>query len=320
MILITGCAGFIGFHISSKLLSKNIKVIGIDSLDNYYPKFHKYRRLKILKKNKNFKFLKIDLKKINQLKIKLKNLKIDHVIHLAAQPGVRISISNPHNTLNQNLISFSNIIEISRLKKVKKFIYASSSSVYGDTKIYPFRENDFKNIPVSVYGATKLSNEIIAKSYSKNFNIKCIGLRFFTVYGPYGRPDMAYYSFINRLKKNQKIEVFNKGKMKRDFTYIDDVVDGIHNVIRIKIKEKFVVLNIGKGKPDNLMDLISSIQKYYGRKFKIKFTNNIPSGDIKKTFANTFKAKKTIRWKPKVSLAEGIKRFVDWYKKIDDNK
>ena len=204
MILITGCAGFIGFHITNKLLSNKIKVVGIDSLDNYYPKFHKYRRLKILKKNKNFKFLKVDLKKFDQLKIKLKNLKIDHVIHLAAQPGVRISISNPHNTLNQNLISFSNIIEISRIKKVKKFIYASSSSVYGDTKIYPFRENDFKNIPVSVYGATKLSNEIIAKSYSKNFNIKCIGLRFFTVYGPYGRPDMAYYSFINRLKKIKK--------------------------------------------------------------------------------------------------------------------
>ena len=225
MILITGCAGFIGFHLCTKLLLKNIKIIGIDCLDNYYPKIHKQKRLNILKKNKNFKFLRIDLKNFNQLKEKIKNVKVDKIIHLAAQPGVRISISKPHNTLNQNLTSFSNIIEIGRLKKIKKFIYASSSSIYGETKIYPFNERDYKNIPISVYGATKLSNEIIARSYSKNFKLKCIGLRFFTVYGPYGRPDMAYYSFLDQLKKNKTIDVFNRGIMKRDFTYIDDVVD-----------------------------------------------------------------------------------------------
>ncbi len=320
MILITGCAGFIGFHICNKLLSKNIKVLGIDSLDSYYPKSHKYRRLKILKKSKNFKFVKIDLKKFDQLKKKLKNFKFYNVIHLAAQPGVRISISNPHNTLNQNLISFSNIIEISRLKKIKKFVYASSSSVYGDTKVYPFSESDFKNIPISVYGATKLSNEIIAKSYSKNFNMQCIGLRFFTVYGPYGRPDMAYFSFLENLKKNKKINVFNRGIMKRDFTYIDDVVDGVINLIKVKIKENNIVLNIGKGKPDNLMDLISFIEKNYKKKFKINYLNNIPRGDIKKTFSNINRAKKIIKWKPKVNLNEGIKRFIDWYKYKNDSK
>ena len=320
MILITGCAGFIGFHTCNKLLSKNIKVLGIDSLDNYYPKSHKYRRLKILKKSKNFKFIKIDLKKFDQLKKKLKNFKFYIVIHLAAQPGVRISISNPHNTLNQNLISFSNIIEISRLKKIKKFIYASSSSVYGDTKVYPFSESDYKNIPISVYGATKLSNEIIAKSYSKNFNMKCIGLRFFTVYGPYGRPDMAYFSFLENLKKNKKINVFNRGIMKRDFTYIDDVVDGLINLIKVKIKENNIVLNIGKGKPDNLMDLISFIEKNYKKKFKINYIKSIPKGDIKKTFSNVNRAKKIIKWKPKVNLNEGIKRFIDWYKYKNDSK
>ncbi len=315
MILITGCAGFIGFHLCNKLLLKNIKIIGIDCLDNYYPKIHKRKRLNILNKNKNFKFLKIDLKNFNQLKEKIKNIKVDKIIHLAAQPGVRISISKPHNTLNQNLTSFSNIIEIGRLKKIKKFIYASSSSIYGETKIYPFNEKDYKNIPISVYGATKLSNEIIARSYSKNFKLKCIGLRFFTVYGPYGRPDMAYYSFLDQLKKNKTIDVFNRGIMKRDFTYIDDVVDGICKVIKIKIKENFLVLNIGKGKPDNLMDLINLIQKYYKKKFKIKFTKNIPMGDIKKTFSNVNKAKKLINWKPSTNLEGGVSKFVKWYKK-----
>ena len=169
-----------------------------------------------------------------RIKKKLKFFKVDKVIHLASQMTPRVSVSNPHNTLNQNLISFSNIIEISRLKKLKKFIYASSSSVYGDTKIYPFSEKDNKNIPVSVYGATKFSNEIVAKSYSENFKMKCIGLRFFTVYGPYGRPDMAYYDFLNKLKNNKKIYVFNNGNMLRDFTYIDDVIKGILDVIKKK--------------------------------------------------------------------------------------
>ena len=318
MILITGCAGFIGFHISNKLLSNNIKVLGIDCLDNYYSKFHKYRRLKILKKNKNFKFLKVDLKKFDQLKEKLKIFKVDKVIHLAAQPGVRVSISNPHNTLNQNLISFSNIIEISRLKKIKKFIYASSSSVYGDTKIYPFSEKDNKNIPVSVYGATKFSNEIVAKSYSENFKMKCIGLRFFTVYGPYGRPDMAYFDFLNKLKNNKKIYVFNNGNMLRDFTYIDDVIEGILDVIKKNFKNNHEVINIGKGKPDNLMDMIKYLEKNYKKKFKIKFTNKIPIGDMKKTYSNIKKAKKLINWNPKTTLKLGLEKFVVWYKQNND--
>ena len=275
-------------------------------------------RLKILNKYKNFKFFKIDLNKYDLIYSKLKNYKVELIIHLAAQPGVRISIKKPHNTLKQNLVPFINILEIARLKKVKKFLFASSSSIYGDTKIYPFVEKDNQNVPVSVYGATKLSNEIIASSYSKNFNMKTIALRFFTVYGPYGRPDMAYYSFLDDLKKNKKIRVFNKGHMMRDFTYVDDVIKGIISLINFKMKKNHDVINIGKGKPDQLMELIKLIEVNYKKKFKIEYTKNIPNGDIKKTFSNVNKAKKLIKWKPKVNLDEGIKRFVNWYKLNND--
>lgn len=278
----------------------------------------KKNRLKILNKYKNFKFFKIDLNKYDLIYSKIKNYKVELIIHLAAQPGVRISIKKPHNTLKQNLVPFINILEIARLKRVKKFLFASSSSIYGDTKIYPFVEKDNQNVPVSVYGATKLSNEIIASSYSKNFNIKTIALRFFTVYGPYGRPDMAYYSFLDDLKKNKKIRVFNKGHMMRDFTYIDDVIKGIISLISFKMKKNHDVINIGKGKPDQLMELIKLIEVNYKKKFKIEYTKNIPNGDIKKTFSNVNKAKKLIKWKPKVNLDEGIKRFVNWYKLNND--
>jgi UDP-glucuronate 4-epimerase len=314
MIVITGCAGFIGFHLTKKLLSKNKKIIGIDIVDKYYDPKKKEDRLKILKKEKNFKLLKIDLNKYNLIYSKLKNYKIKLIIHLAAQPGVRISIENPHNTLKQNLVPFINILEIARIKKVKKFLFASSSSIYGDTKTYPFVEKDTQNVPVSVYGATKLSNEIIASSYSKNFNMKTIGLRFFTVYGPYGRPDMAYYSFLDDLKKNKKIKVFNKGNMLRDFTYVDDVVTGITSLINFNMKKNHDVINIGKGKPDQLMKLIKLLEVNYQKKFKIEYTKSIPNGDIKKTFSNVNKAKKLIKWRPKVNLDEGIKKFVNWYK------
>jgi UDP-glucuronate 4-epimerase len=318
MIVVTGCAGFIGFHLTKNLLEKNKKVIGIDIIDKYYDPKKKKDRLKILNKYKNFKFFKIDLNKYDLIYSKLKNYKVELIIHLAAQPGVRISIKKPHNTLKQNLVPFINILEIARLKKVKKFLFASSSSIYGDTKIYPFVEKDNQNVPVSVYGATKLSNEIIASSYSKNFNMKTIALRFFTVYGPYGRPDMAYYSFLDDLKKNKKIRVFNKGHMMRDFTYVDDVIKGIISLINFKMKKNHDVINIGKGKPDQLMELIKLIEVNYKKKFKIEYTKNIPNGDIKKTFSNVSKAKKLIKWKPKVNLDEGIKRFVNWYKLNND--
>ena len=301
-----------------KIVRKKVKIIGIDNIDKYYSTKLKQTRISILKKSKRFNFAKIDLGNFSKLKKFLLKKKIETIIHLAAQPGVRISIKNPHNTLNQNLIPFINILELARIKNVKKFIYASSSSVYGDTKTFPFIEKDVNNVPVSVYGASKLSNEIIAHSYSKNFKLQSIGLRFFTVYGPYGRPDMAYYSFLENLKKNKIIKVFNKGKMKRDFTYIDDVVDSILKVIQKKFKNFHEILNIGKGKPDDLMSLIILLEKNYNKKFKIDYINKIPLGDIKKTFANVKKAKQRINWKPKTSLKKGIKKFVAWYDSYND--
>ncbi len=314
MILVTGCAGFIGYHLSKKLLEKNIKVIGIDSINDYYSKKIKLERLNLLKKNKNFYFGKIDLNNYSSLNIFLKKKKIYTIVHLAAQPGVRVSLKKPFNTLKQNVNAFINILEIARVKKIKKFLYASSSSIYGETKIYPFNEDDKENEPISVYGSSKLTNEIISSSYARNFKIKCIGLRFFTVYGPLGRPDMAYYSFLDNLRTNKPITVFNKGLMKRDFTFIDDVVTGIISLINLKLKENHLVLNIGKGKSDNLMDLVNLIQKNFNKKFKILYAKKIPVGDIKKTFANTKKAKNFIKWQPRVNLKEGIKKFVDWYK------
>lgn len=315
MIIITGCAGFIGFHLSKKLLEKNQKIIGIDNLNNYYNQKLKQNRLKILKAYKNFKFFKIDLKNKDVLFKKIKKKKnYSALIHLAAQPGVRISIEKPHNTLVENLNSFSNIVELVRVCKIKKFLYASSSSVYGKTQKFPFDESDKNNIPVSVYGSTKLCNELIAETYVRNFKIKAIGMRFFTVYGPYGRPDMAYYSFMDNLIKSKKITVFNKGQMLRDFTYIEDIVLGIYKLLKKSVKLDHCIVNLGKGKPDKLFSLIDNIQKYSGKKFKLNFTKTIPNGDIKKTYASVKKVKKLINWRPKTNLDQGISNFIKWYK------
>lgn len=235
---------------------------------------------------------------------------------MAAQPGVRYSYSQPNKTLTNNLNSFNNIIEIARLKKVKKFIYASSSSVYGDVKKFPFSENDYTIKPISVYGASKLSNEIIADVYSKNFNLNCFGLRFFTVYGPYGRPDMAYYNFALKNIRNKKINLFNNAKMLRDFTYIDDVIATVIKIIDKKdLPKGHHIFNIGKGKPDKLIDLVNALQSNLKNKFKISYKNFIPKGDIKKTYSDNRKIKKLLKLTPKISLDEGVEKFLNWFKK-----
>ena len=320
MIVVTGCAGFIGYHLTQKLLEKKKRVLGIDIVDKYYDKKLKLTRIKNLNKNKKFIFKKIDLNNKKKLFDLLKNKTIDCVIHLAAQPGVRVSLKSPHKTLYQNINTFINIIEAVRIFNVKKFIYASSSSVYGETKTYPFIENDKNNFPISVYGTSKICNEYIAETYAKNFKTKSVGLRFFTVYGPYGRPDMAYFSFTNNLYKNKKITVFNKGKMHRDFTYVDDIVDGIYKIINKNIKTRHCVLNLGKGKPDKLFDLLKHLQFHSKKKFKLRFTESIPTGDIKKTYASIKKAKKIISWKPKVNLKHGTLNFINWYRMFYDKK
>jgi UDP-glucuronate 4-epimerase len=316
MILITGCAGFVGYHLCNILLKNNKKIIGIDNLNSYYDQKLKIIRLKNLQNYKNFQFIKEDLTKFKDINKLLKKYKFNFIIHLAAQPGVRYSFNEPNKTLYNNLNSFNSIIEIARLKKVKKFVYASSSSVYGEVKKFPFTENDSSIRPISVYGASKLSNEIIADVYSKNFNLNCIGLRFFTVYGPYGRPDMAYYNFALKNLRNQKIELYNNAKMFRDFTYIEDVIEAIIKIIDKKnLAKGHHILNVGKGKPDKLIDLVKFLQNNLKNKFNINYKNFIPKGDIKRTYSNNSKIKKLLKWSPKIGLDQGITRFVNWFRK-----
>ena len=316
MILITGCSGFVGYHLCHHLLKNNERIIGIDNLNSYYDQKLKILRLKNIKNYKNFKFFKKDINKFNDVNKLLKKYKFKVIIHLAAQPGVRYSFNQPNKTLHNNLNSFNSIIEIARLKKVKKFIYASSSSVYGDVKKFPFTEDDYSIRPISVYGASKLSNEIVADVYSKNFKLNCVGLRFFTVYGPCGRPDMAYYNFALKNSRDQEIELYNNAKMLRDFTYIDDVIAAIVKIVYKKnLPKGHHVINVGKGKPDKLIELVNFLQRNLKKKFNIKYKNFIPRGDITKTYSNNRKIKKLLKWSPKINLEEGIERFVSWFKK-----
>ena len=310
-ILITGAAGFIGYHLSRSLLKDGAIILGIDNLNNYYEKGLKEQRLKRLKGFKNFTFKKIDLideKKLNNVFL---NFNPSIVIHLAAQAGVRYSIENPRAYLDSNLIGFHNVIEQCRRCKINKLIYASSSSIYGLNEKIPFSVNDKTDYPVSLYGATKKSNELVAHAYSHLYGLKTIGLRFFTVYGPWGRPDMAYFSFTKKIIEGRKIEVFNHGNMQRDFTYIDDIVDGIRNTIDKDFN--FEIFNLGNSKSEDLMTMIRIIEKELNINAKIVF-KDMQAGDVFKTYADIKKSSKMLEFKPKVSLQVGLKRTIDWYK------
>ena len=310
-ILITGAAGFIGYHLSRSLLKDGAIILGIDNLNNYYDTGLKEQRLKRLKGFKNFTFKKIDLideKKLNNVFL---NFNPSIVIHLAAQAGVRYSIENPRAYLDSNLIGFHNVIEQCRRCKINKLIYASSSSIYGLNEKIPFSVNDKTDYPVSLYGATKKSNELVAHAYSHLYGVKTIGLRFFTVYGPWGRPDMAYFSFAKKIIEGRKIEVFNHGNMQRDFTYIDDIVDGIRNAIEKDFN--FEIFNLGNSKSEDLMTMIRIIEKELNINAKIVF-KDMQAGDVFKTYADIKKSSKMLDFKPKVSLQVGLKRTIDWYK------
>ena len=310
-ILITGAAGFIGYHLSRSLLKDGAIILGIDNLNNYYDTGLKEQRLKRLKGFKNFTFKKIDLideKKLNNVFL---NFNPSTVIHFAAQAGVRYSIENPRAYLDSNLIGFHNVIEQCRRCKINKLIYASSSSIYGLNEKIPFSVNDKTDYPVSLYGATKKSNELVAHAYSHLYGVKTIGLRFFTVYGPWGRPDMAYFSFTKKIIEGRKIEVFNHGNMQRDFTYIDDIVDGIRNTIDKDFN--FEIFNLGNSKSEDLMTMIRIIEKELNINAKIVF-KDMQAGDVFKTYADIKKSSKMLEFKPKVSLQVGLKRTIDWYK------
>ena len=313
-ILITGSSGFIGFHLSNFFLKKKIQVHGIDNLNNYYDTNLKKNRLDILKKNKNFFFYKFDLINKSKLNNVLKNNKIKIVIHLAAQAGVRYSIENPQTYFKNNLEVFFNILEVSKLNKIKHLIFASTSSVYGENINFPLKENEDTSKPLSFYAATKKSNEVLAYSYSSIFKLPCTALRFFTVYGPYGRPDMALFKFTKNILENKKIELYNNGNHARDFTYIDDIVKGIDSIINKPNKNKipFNIFNIGNGRSRKLKDYLSLIEKKLGKKAKIKKLP-LQKGDIKKTHSDIKLLKETSGYKPNTEIEEGVTNFIEWF-------
>lgn len=319
-ILITGCAGFIGYHLAKKLILKNIKVIGVDNINKYYDTKLKIARLKDLYKinKKCFSFFKVDIH--NQKKFEnifKKNKKVTHVVNLAAQAGVRYSISNPQSYVNSNLVGFANVLENCKNYKIKNLIFASTSSVYGANKKMPYKESDNTDTPIQFYAATKKSNEVMAHSYSHLYKIQTIGLRFFTVYGPWGRPDMALFKFTKNILAGKKIDIYNYGNHSRDFTYIDDIIDSIFILIKRKRKifnkkTSFEILNIGKGHSDKLIDYISLIESYLNKKSKRHFLK-LQTGDIVKTLANTKKLKRITKKRNFTPIHVGVKKFVTWY-------
>ncbi|NUU99636.1 NAD-dependent epimerase [Marinitoga sp. 1154] len=323
-ILITGAAGFIGYFLSKKLLDKGYNVIGIDNINDYYDVNLKYTRLKNLQKYENFVFIKEDISNKEKIIQIFENYKPEIVVNLAAQAGVRYSIENPDAYIISNIIGFFNILEACRCYPVEHLIYASSSSVYGANKKVPFEETDFVDNPVSLYAATKKSNELMAYTYSHLYKIPTTGLRFFTVYGPFGRPDMAYFSFTNKYFKGEPIRIFNNGDFKndlyRDFTYIDDIVAGIEKLIDKPSDEKVPhqVFNIGNNKPIKLMTFIETLEKCLsnslGKKVEFKkIFEPIKPGDVPATYASTEKLNKITGFKPTTTIEEGLQKFTDWY-------
>ena len=327
-ILITGSSGFIGFHLSKLLLDKGNIVHGFDSMNNYYDVQLKKSRLKILKTYKNFSFTKGNIENKKKLDNTFKKFKPKIVIHLAAQAGVRYSINKPRVYLDSNIMGTFNIIESSHKIKTKHLIMASSSSVYGANKTIPFKEKDKTESQLSIYAATKKSNESMAHSYSNIWKIPITMLRFFTVYGPWGRPDMALFKFTKGILKSKKIDIYNYGKMYRDFTYIDDIVNGIRLLInkppKTNAKKKykndslssvapFRILNIGNTKKIYLLNFIKQIELELGKK-SIKNFMPLQRGDVKQTLSNTRLLKSITGYKPKIDYKTGIKNFIAWYK------
>lgn len=315
-ILITGCAGFIGFHLTKLITeSSNVEVFGIDNLNTYYDVDLKKARLKILKKNKNFKFERIDITNEKKLFSIFSKNSYTHVIHLAAQAGVRYSIKNPETYVQSNLVGFFNVLNLSSKFKIKHFLFASTSSVYGSSKKFPLNEDLKTDSPLSFYAATKKSNELMAYSYSNIHKLPCTALRFFTVYGPYGRPDMALFLFTEAILNNKKVNLNNSGKHIRDFTYIDDVIDAIKKMIKKPSKKNipFEVYNVTGSDPKRLKYFLSIIEKNLQKKSKI-FNRPLQKGDVYKTYGDNKKLKKISNFYAKFPIEVGIKNFLEWFK------
>ena len=320
-ILVTGAAGFVGYYLSQSLTENGYKVIGIDNLNDYYDVRLKEERLSKINNNPLFTFIKLDLTDKEELDHLFKEYKPEIVVNLAAQAGVRYSIENPDAYIQSNIIGFHNILEACRHHPVEHLLYASSSSVYGSNKKVPFEETDFVDNPVSLYAATKKSNELMAHTYSHLYKIPATGLRFFTVYGPMGRPDMAYFGFTDKFFNNEPIHIFNNGDfdndLYRDFTYIDDIVTGIGKLIETP-HEGHTVYNIGNNNPEKLMVFITSLEKALsnslGREVEFeKIYEPIKPGDVPATYASTEKLQAAIGFKPETSIQDGLQKFTDWY-------
>ena len=318
VILVTGAAGFIGFHLSKQLLEKGVKIIGYDNINEYYDVRLKYARLDILNQYENFTFIKGDLAYKDKVNDLFETYKPEIVVNLAAQAGVRYSIENPQAYMDSNIIGFFNILEACRHYTVEHLVYASSSSVYGANKTIPFSTADKVDTPVSLYAATKKSNELMAYCYSKLYSIPSTGLRFFTVYGPYGRPDMAYFSFTDRIMSGKSIKIFNNGDMHRDFTYIDDIVEGMERLLCNPPKEdennvQHKIYNIGNNKPEKLMDFIQTLENCLGVTAEKEYYPMQP-GDVYQTYADVTDLMEDFDFKPDTSIEEGLSKFVKWYK------
>lgn len=310
-ILLTGAAGFIGFHLAKKLLDLGHTVLGVDNLNDYYDPTLKRARLDQLIPHENFIFSKTDIAESKNLNNLFSDFKPDKVVNLAAQAGVRYSLENPQAYIDANVTGFMNILECCRHHKVEGLIYASSSSVYGGNKTIPFSVDDRVDHPISIYAASKKANELMAHTYSHLYGLHTTGLRFFTVYGPWGRPDMAMYIFANKIQNGEPIPVFNHGKMKRDFTYIDDIVAG--TVAAIEYNAKYEIFNLGNNNWENLMDMIGLIEEGLGKKAEINFMGMQP-GDVEKTYADIEHSTNKLGYKPTTSIQDGIPRFIDWFK------
>jgi UDP-glucuronate 4-epimerase len=327
-ILITGCAGFIGFHLSRYLLQMpDLQIVGIDNLNSYYDTQLKENRLKLLLSEKNhqsFQFLKIDISDNAALEEVYNKFPFQLIIHLAAQAGVRYSLENPEQYINSNINGFYNILELCRNKKINKLFFASSSSVYGNNPLVPYHEDLKTDSPISLYAATKKSNEAMAFAYHHLFGISTIGLRFFTVYGPWGRPDMAYFNFTEAIYNDLPIKVFNNGDLKRDFTYIDDVVVGIYKLFKYYTGEKenesiFEIFNIGHSEPVVLSDFIAILENLLQKK-AIKEFKSLQPGDVNITYADVTKLFNVTGYKPSTDIQAGLAKFIDWYINVYRNE
>lgn len=318
-ILITGGAGFIGYHLALRLMKKGVtRVIGFDNMNDYYDTSLKADRVKLLKEHSQFTFIEGDLADAKTVNKIFTEEKPDVVINLGGQAGVRYSIDNPQSYIESNIIGFFNILEACRHMPVKHLLYASSSSVYGGNEKVPFSTEDKVDRPVSLYAATKKSNELMAYSYSKLYGIKSTGLRFFTVYGPMGRPDMAYFKFAKKIMKGEPIQIYNNGDMMRDFTYVDDIVTGIVNIIdnpptEDSLGAAYKVYNIGNNKPQKLMDFITILEKCLGKE-AVKEYYPMQPGDVYQTYADVTDLMNDFGFKPDTSLEEGLGKFAEWFK------